>query len=101
MAGAKKWPAGKMKLLFRIVLEPRHRQTGKTHHYGGLGQDRTLMPPAHELRIGHYEGSEGYYLLYIDGSGSELTDTYHDTIEKAMEQAELEYQVKLQDWEKV
>jgi len=40
------------------------------------------------LRIAQFAGDDGYYLLRCDGNGKELTDTYHPSIEDAVDQAE-------------
>jgi hypothetical protein len=50
------------------------------------------------LRISQYVGDPGFYLLYLDAEGNELTDTYHETLEKAMSQAEWEFDVRPDEW---
>ena len=42
-----------------------------------------------------------YYLIPVDSAGSELTDTWHETIDEAMTQAEWELQVARADWERM
>jgi len=71
-------------VLRRIVLGASHQPTGKTRHYHGTEE---LSPPS-ELRIVRFPDDAGFYLLYFDQDGSELTDTYHDSLEEAMSQAE-------------
>ena len=78
----------------RIVLEARHQPTGKTRHYHGKRE----LPPAAVLKIGKYDGEEGFYLFYFDADGHELTDTFHDTLEEALAQAEWEYGVEPDEW---
>jgi len=56
------------------------------------------MPLPHELRITQYRGDTGFYLFYCGRTGAEMTDTYHDTVEGAMKQAELEFNVEESDW---
>lgn len=41
----------------------------------------------------------GYYLLYLDESGEEITDTYHDSLEKALDQAKWEFNVEPDEWD--
>jgi hypothetical protein len=82
-------------LLRRIYLGPSHNPTGKTRHYAG----ELLLPSPAELHIVKYSGDIGYYLLYLDGSGEEMTDTFHETIQSAMDQAEWEFQVKPNEWD--
>jgi hypothetical protein len=82
-------------LLHRVVLSERHQPTGFTRHtLNGL----PLQPPS-ELRIVQYRGDPGYYLLYCDSAGKELTDTYHDTIKSALEQAQAEFGVEPGEWQ--
>lgn len=82
-------------LLQRIRLGPSHRVTGKTRHYDG---NRELAAPS-ELQIVKYQGDEGYYLLYLDERGHELTDTYHDNVAEAKAQAEWEFEIGPDEWE--
>jgi len=55
-------------LLRRLQLTPAHSPTGKTRHLSG------------------------------DSSGKEITDTYHDSLEGAMAQAEWEFRATEDDW---
>jgi len=40
----------------------------------------------------------GYFLLYLDGEGDSVADTWHETIEDALEQAEFEYEGITAKW---
>ena len=82
-------------VLQRVVLTTSHRPTGKTRHRRG----EELIPPPAQLAIVRYRTDPGYYLLYLDERGEELTDTYHETVEKAMDQADWEFGVKPDEWE--
>jgi len=84
-------------ILSKVRLGPAHKPTGRTRHYLG---DQELAPPS-ELQVVTYAEEPGYYLLYIDADGRELTDTYHDSLEIALQQAEWEFQVKQHEWEAV
>jgi hypothetical protein len=84
-------------VLKQIVLDAKHTPTGKTKHSSGNEE----LPPAAMLQIVKYEDVEGFYLLYLDADGNELTDTFHDTLERAFAQAEWEYRVKPNEWETV
>jgi hypothetical protein len=44
------------------------------------------------LAIVQYDGDEGVYLLYCDGGWGAVTDTYHDSVEAAVAQAEFEFE---------
>jgi len=39
--------------------------------------------------------------LYLDAEGNELTDTFHDTLDGALAQAEFEFGAKPNEWEVV
>jgi hypothetical protein len=41
----------------------------------------------------------GYYLLYLNNQGDELTDTYHETLDKALNQAKWEFEIEPDEWE--
>ena len=49
------------------------------------------MPPARGLAICRYDGEDGYYLVFCDALWEAVTDTWHETLEAAMRQAEFEY----------
>jgi len=72
-----------------------HQPTGKTKHFKG---DREIPAP-HSLQIVRYPNDRGYYLLYLDENGNELTDTYHDRLQGAIEQANWEFSVQPEEWE--
>jgi hypothetical protein len=84
------------RLLWKIKLGERHTPTGKTRHYLGGAEAPTPV----ELRIIRYPDDPGYYLFYCDGEGVEFTDTYHDTVDEAKAQAEWEFNVKPEEWER-
>ena len=81
-------------ILCSIRLGLQHSATGKTPHYFGDAQ----LPPATTLSIVKFPDDSGFYLLYLDADGNETTDTYHDTIEAAKDQANWEYGVKAEEW---
>ena len=88
---------------FRLHLElkPEHRPTGKTRHYYGSPfsqEERVPVPPPSALEIVQYPDDDAYYLLYLDDSGNELTDTWHETINDAKAQAEFEFSVAPSEW---
>lgn len=84
-------------LLRRIKLTASHQPTGKTRHY--LGAAAEDMPPPAELKIVQYSHSPGFYLLYCDPHGIEMTDTFHESVEKALAQAKWEFAVREDEWE--
>lgn len=56
------------------------------------------MPVPERLKIVRFVDDPGVYLLYIGADGTELTDTYHSTIDEAFLQAEHEFGIKTSDW---
>jgi len=88
----------------QIRLKPHHTATGKTKHYQssfssqGLERGPELQTP-HQLTIAQIPPDQGYYLLYLDEEGNEITDTYHDSLEAALAQAEWEFNVGAHEWE--
>lgn len=85
------------KLLRRIKLKSAHKPTGKTQHFHG---DKPLPAPT-ELRIVQFSSDPGCYLFYCDESGIEMTDTYHDSVQEAMAQAEFEFGIAADEWSEV
>jgi len=84
-----------------ISLADRHRPTGFTrHYYGYADSSRVEVPRPVALRLVQYEGdAPRVYLFYCDASGEELTDTLHDSLLEAMEQAEAEFGVGVFEWD--
>ena len=83
------------RILARMRLQDRHRPTGKTRHYSIEGP----LPPPAALKIVQYGDESGFYLLYLDESGREMTDTWHESLENAKRQAAFEFNVDDADWE--
>jgi len=89
----------------KIKLKPHHRPTGKTRHTEAvITADNDVIPgpelPApHALAITQLPGDFGHYLLYLDENGQEITDTYHESLQDALEQARWEFNVEPDDWE--
>ena len=83
--------------LKKVILGPHHSQptsVGATIHEG-----RTMRPraPFIELQIARYEGEKSCYLFHISGN-DESTDTLHDSLEDAMQDAEDIYGVARMEW---
>ncbi|MGA8097632.1 MAG: hypothetical protein WB810_03110 [Candidatus Cybelea sp.] len=79
----------------RARVDP-SRVTGKTRH---LRDGLPLKPPSSVEIVQIPPECAGYYLLYLDESGIEQSDTYHDSIALAMQQAEFEFGLLPSDWE--
>tara|TARA_B100000989_G_C19514774_1_gene461037 strand:+ start:479 stop:745 length:267 start_codon:yes stop_codon:yes gene_type:complete len=50
------------------------------------------------LRVVQIDDDPGYYLMRCDSSGTELTDTYHESLKEALLQAEWEAYVPINSW---
>jgi hypothetical protein len=76
--------------------------TGSTKHYlGSILEGRPVRTA--ELPIPTYveieETEEGFSLYYIGPNGECITDTWHQTLEDAMEQAKSEFEICHKDWD--
>ena len=68
--------------------------TGNTRHAvaGEAGQATS------RLAIARYPDQSGFYLFYCDAAWSVLTDTWHESVEAAVAQAEFEYTGSSNAW---
>jgi len=78
---------GGAKVIYYTSIDDRQIITGNTRHYYG---DR-LLKKTRWLAICKYIDDEGYYIFQGHGEDVELSDTYHDTLEDAIDQAEYEF----------
>ncbi len=97
----KKWTMGQVlkiiggaTTLLYTVIDDRHAKTGNTKHIVG-GQ---LVEKINGLAICRYDNDPGYYLFGCNNNWDSITDTYHDSIDDAKEQAEFEYTNTLGTW---
>lgn len=63
------------------------------HSVGGK-----LLQDICSVAIVELSGAAGYYLIYLDEHGVELTDTYHESVEAAKEQANFEFGLEHTEW---
>ena len=68
--------------------------TGKTVH---KINDEILEAPT-KLTIVQYQNDNGVYLLYFNSDNQEITDTYHDNLQTALDQAKFEFNLDESDW---
>ena len=61
--------------------------TGRAKHIVKGEQQRDFTA----LAIAKYDSEAGFYLFYCDAEWRAVTDTYHETIEGAIAQAEFEF----------
>ena len=76
-------------------IDERHTSTEACRHF----VDGQLIGPAWGLAICQFDGDDGFYLFRCSDDFTPVTDTYHDSIEEAKEQAEAEYRGVSQTWE--
>jgi hypothetical protein len=85
------------KTLFYTILDNKHLKTGKTKHI----VDGNQVESIYGLSICKYENDPGFYLFYCDENWDVITDTYHESVEEAKEQAEFEYINSIATWTEV
>jgi len=78
---------GGAKLILYVTLENR-KATGRTEH---IHIGKTVEPTV-GLAICKYDNENGYYLFGCNSNWDSVTDTWHETIDDAIEQAEWEYE---------
>jgi hypothetical protein len=79
---------GKLRVVCYTPLDSRHRHTGNTTQIvGGV-----VLGAAAGLAICIDEKSECFFLFGCDEQWTCLSDTWHETLEEAKEQAEFEYE---------
>jgi len=90
----------------KLAAEVR-RVTGATQHLVGRTDNGNLvadseLPAAHRVEIESGKaGDEGFCLNRYDVQGRFAGDTWHLTLEEAMEQAEFEFEIPPDGWEVV
>lgn len=82
------------KVLFFIIISEDQKHTGNTKSY----VNGELMDAAYGLAICQYANDNGYYLFDCDENWKTINDTYHETIEDAVQQAEFEYENTITNW---
>lgn len=77
------------------------RDTGKVKHWLGKiedGEVRKDAPITGTASLEIVERDGACFLLRMNAEGECLTDTWHQTKEDAMRQAEFEFDVRPEDW---
>jgi len=83
---------GGLQVICYTAIDERHRFTGNCNQIVA-GQ---LMGAMAGLTI--CQGDHGYYLFTCDADWQSVTDTWHETFDKAKEQAEFEYEGANNTW---
>lgn len=86
------------KWLKRADIKPENRSLGVTKHTLIDGSGPHSFPEFVRLEIASYGPDQGFYLMHVcaDGTG---TDTWHETLDDAFHQAEVEFMVSRSEWE--
>lgn len=79
---------GGAKVLKFAEVTPDVTATGATRHIVGGAP----FGPAHALAVAQHDGQYGTYLFYLDTAGQVVTDTWHLSVEDALDQASFEYE---------
>jgi hypothetical protein len=86
---------GSLPVVCYTPIDWRHEHTGACRHW----VDGELVEPAAGLAVCRDE--TGYYLFGCDGDWEPVTDTWHETLDDALDQAEAEYRGTQATWERV
>jgi hypothetical protein len=85
---------GGAKVVCYTPVDSRHRYTGNTRQIA----NGIVLGSAAGLAICQYEGEESLYLFSCDDAWNTLSDTWHETLEGAKDQAEFEYEGTMHTW---
>ena len=94
---------GDARILRVAQIDDEVRPTGATRHSLGELVDGEIvmgdaLGPFAALVIIEEESSSGFLLLYLDQNGDPVADTWHETLEDAIDQAEHEYEGITSKW---
>ena len=81
----------------KVALGERHRQPERVGATITAKGTTTPKPPFASLEIARYLGDDSCYLFHISSNG-EGTDTWHETLDDALDYAEDLYGVKRSEW---
>jgi hypothetical protein len=98
------------RVIRRVTLLPRHVPTGAVKHgyFSGFIKDAAgirldhsnPIPPPVALAIVTF-GDREFNLIHLDGEGREMTDTFHESLDDALEQGLREFTIQPGDWDVV
>lgn len=78
-----------------LISKDKHHRLGNTKHYIN-GKIYDKLPC--ELKILEYENVKGFYLIHFDEHGDEITNTFHENVQGALNQAEFEFGINENEW---
>ena len=84
------------KILMTCDLSKKTNSNSVTKHFVG---NVNINESISMLKIVSYPNTKNeFYLIYCSDNGDDLTDTYHESIEQAINQANFEFGVSKEDW---
>ena len=87
----------KMMAIKKVALGEHHLRPGQTKHTLSDSQGIREFPPFVSLVITQSPGESGFYLMHCCENG-QGADTWHETLDDALHQAEYEFEVKPEEW---
>jgi hypothetical protein len=81
----------------KVTLKAHHLSPGRATHTLADSAGLRSFPTFTSLAIAQYAGEPGYYLVHICDDNLQ-TDTWHNTLEDALHQAEWEFGVQPAEW---
>jgi hypothetical protein len=87
----------KMIAIRKVMLGEHHLSPDRAKHTLSDGQGTRAFPPFTALWIVHDPDDSGYYLMYGCENG-QSTDTWHQSLEDALHQADWEFGVQPEEW---
>lgn len=86
---------GGFEVICYTILDERQEPTGRVAH----SVRGTRMSPPAALAICKDDRGGAFYLFYCDEDWEPMSDTWHQTLEEAKEQAEIEFTGSSDTWE--
>ena len=83
--------------LKRVSLSPHHLRPGRTRHTISDANGVRAFAPFVALEIVSYPNEKSCYLFHIS-ENDEIADTWHQSVEEALDQAEYEFGVRRTEW---
>lgn len=87
---------GEFPVLHWTTIDSRHRVTGACRHFNLITDTDDPVPSAIAIVGG---GTVGFYLMRFAEGWRCITDTWHETLEEAFDQAEFEYEGVSLTWQ--
>ena len=85
-----------LQALRRVKLGSHHHASLTKHSIRDKNGERSF-PAFVSLEIASYPGEESCYLFHVCGDG-QVADTWHQTLDEAVDQAEWEFGVRQEEW---